>query len=348
MSVLQLKRAALVSVAAALPVAAATAQAPCGMRVYSQGVGIGAIATRVDGSRNGAAIGLTTSSGATVRDTLGVLVSTVTAGSPAEKAGIEEGNRISSVNGVSLKLAAADVGDEQMAGIMSRRLCRELDRIRPGDEVDLRLYASGQTKAVKVRAVDSDSLYRSRVSTRLGDRPTLGINFAVTGSSRDTLGVFVMSVDDSGPAAKAGIEEGNRIAAINGVDVRARRGDEDEWFLRSTSLNRLQREIQRVRPGDDVDLRVYSNGQYKNVKVKAGSTADFPSRKRSMTIIGPDRIVVPPMDLHDLRVDIDGARIGDEVRRAVEMGLDGAGRGLDVAARALDGFKFGLFNRISW
>jgi predicted metalloprotease with PDZ domain len=347
MSVFQLKRAALVLVAAALPVAA-TAQTPCGLRVFSQGVGMGAIATRVDGSRTGAAIGLTTSSGATVRDTLGVLVSSVTAGSPAEKAGIEEGNRIASVNGVSLKLATADVGDEQMAGIMSRRLCRELDKVRAGDELDLRVYASGQTKAVKVKAIDSDSLYRSRVSTRLGERATLGISLAVTGSSRDTLGVFVMSVDDGGPAAKAGIEEGNRIAAINGVDVRARRGDEDDWSLRSASLNRLQREIQRVRPGDEVDLRVYSSGQYKNVKVKSASALDFPNRKRSMTIIGPDRVVVPPMDLHDLRVDIDGARIGDEVRRAVEMGLDGAGRGLDVAARALDGVKFGLFNRISW
>jgi len=345
MSVLQLKQAALVSVAAVLPVVAATAQAPCGVRFLSQGVGIGAIATRVDGSRTGAAIGLTTSSGATVRDTLGVLVNTVAAASPAEKAGIEEGNRIAAVNGVSLKLAAADVGDEQMAGIMSRRLCRELDKLRSGDEIDLRVYANGQTKAVKVKAVDSDSLYRSRISTRIGDRATLGIGLAVTGSSRDTLGVFVMSVDDSGPAAKAGIEEGNRIAAINGVDVRGRRGDEDEWSMRSVSLNRLQREIQRVRPGDEVDLRVYSSGQYKNVKVKAGSTADFPNRKRSMTIIGPDRIVVPPMDF---RVDVDGARIGDEVRRAVELGLDGAGRGLDVAARALDGVKFGLLNRISW
>src|SRR4029450_9992596 len=69
-----------------------------------------------------AVVGITTSSGATVRDTLGVLVSTVYPGTPAEKAGIEEGNRIISVNGVSLKLAAADVGDDQMAGIMSRRL----------------------------------------------------------------------------------------------------------------------------------------------------------------------------------------------------------------------------------
>src|SRR4051812_24146638 len=148
-----------------------------------------------------AVIGITTSSGATVRDTLGVLVSSVYLGSPAEKAGIEEGNRIITVNGVSLKLAAADVGDDQMAGIMSRRLTREVDRLHPGDELDLRVFAGGQIKSVKVKTVDASDLYRSTVSRRLDERPTLGINLAATGSIRDTLGVFVMGVDDGGPAA---------------------------------------------------------------------------------------------------------------------------------------------------
>ena len=331
------------SVAASLPVASAAAQSSCVMRLLMPGVSGGA--ARIDAGRSSAAIGITTSSGATVRDTLGVLVSSISPGSPAEKAGIEEGNRIAAVNGVSLKLAAADVGDEQMAGIMSRRLCRELDRVKPGDDVELRVYSSGSTKTIKVKTVEADEIYRSSIASRSSDRPTLGLNFAVTGSVRDTLGVFVMSVDDAGPAAKAGIEEGNRIAAINGVDVRARRGEEDEWMLRSSSLNRLQREIQRVRPGDDVELRVYSGGQYKNVKVKAARASDFPRTRRSMTIIGPDRVVVPPMDL---RVDIDGMRIGDEVRRAVELGLDGAGRGLAGAARVLEGMSIGLRNRVSW
>src|ERR1044071_8299701 len=72
-----------------------------------------------------AVIGVGTTSGTTSRDTLGVLVSTVRGGSPAEKAGIEEGNRIGSVNGLNLRLSSADIGDDQMAGIMSRRLSRE-------------------------------------------------------------------------------------------------------------------------------------------------------------------------------------------------------------------------------
>src|SRR5215216_4017584 len=108
-----------------------------------------------------AVIGVSTSSGTTSRDTLGVLVSSVRSGSPAEKAGLEEGNRIASVNGVSLKLAAADVGDYDMAGVMTRRLTRELDKLKPGDDVELRVYAGGQTKAVKVKTVDPDSLYYS-------------------------------------------------------------------------------------------------------------------------------------------------------------------------------------------
>src|SRR5205085_4366239 len=108
-----------------------------------------------------AVIGVGTTSGSTYRDTLGVLVSTVRSGSPAEKAGIEEGNRIAAINGVSLKLAAADIGDEQMAGVMSRRLSRELERLRPGDEIDLRVYANGTTKAIKVKTVSSSDLNES-------------------------------------------------------------------------------------------------------------------------------------------------------------------------------------------
>jgi len=118
-----------------------------------------------------AVIGVSTTNGANSRDTLGVLVSSVRAGSPAEKAGIEEGNRISSINAVSLKLAAADVGDDQMAGVMSRRLSRELDKLRPGDEIDLRVYAGGQTKNVKIKTIAPSDLYESTISRYNEDPP---------------------------------------------------------------------------------------------------------------------------------------------------------------------------------
>lgn len=246
-----------------------------------------------------AAIGVTTSSSASSRDTLGVLVTSVRAGSPADKAGIEEGNRISSVNGVSLKLAAADVGEMDVAGMMTRRLTRELNKLKPGDEVELKVWASGQTKTMKLKTVDPEDLYDLLPSRRSeSERATLGINIGTTGSSRDTLGVFVMAVEDAGPAAKAGIEEGSRIASINGVDLRGRRGDEEDGFFRATNANRLQREMAKVKPGDDVKLRVYYNGQYRDVTVKAARAADLPRRNRSITIMGGD--------------------IGDEIRRTLD------------------------------
>src|SRR5881394_3880938 len=97
-----------VSVAVALPsMASAQAEART-FRVEPGGRGFAFSFGEEDSDR--AVIGITTATGSR-RDTLGVLVSSVTAGSPAEKAGLEEGNRIASINGVNLKVAAADVDD---------------------------------------------------------------------------------------------------------------------------------------------------------------------------------------------------------------------------------------------
>jgi predicted metalloprotease with PDZ domain len=288
-----------------------------------------------------AVIGVTTSGAATSRDTLGVLVSSVRSGSPAEKAGLEEGNRIASVNGVSLKLNPADVGDPDMAGVMTRRLTRELDKLKPGDEVDLRVYASGQTKTVKIKTIAPEDLYESRVPRRDSDRATLGLELAGTGNARDTLGVFVMGVEDGSPAAKAGIEEGSRIASVNGVDVRSRRSkDDDDFVFRTSNITRLEREISRLKAGDDVELRVYYNGQYRNVKMKAARMADLPRRNRTIRIMGGDNFMVPPIPE---RIEIDGTQIGDEVRRALETArvatagaMQGVGRAIGRAGNRVD------------
>lgn len=295
-----------------------------------------------------AVIGVTTSGAASARDTLGVLVNSVRTGSPADKAGIEEGNRIASINGVSLKLNPADVGDEDMAGVMTRRLTRELDKLKAGDEVDLRIYSDGQTKSVKVRTISSDSLYQVFTRRAFDDRASLGLQLASTGSRRDTLGAFVVGVDESGPAAKAGIEEGSRIASINNVDVREKRSaDEDEWVFRTSSVSRLEREISKVKPGEDVTLRVYSNGQYRNVTTKAVRAADLPHRNRSITIMGGDTFVMPQMSGFPGWIGIDGQQIGDNVRRAVEGARLATGAALGGALTGVGrGLMFG--NRVSW
>jgi predicted metalloprotease with PDZ domain len=249
-----------------------------------------------------AALGINTSSTGTLRDTLGLLVSSVVRGGPAEKAGLEEGNRIASINGVNLRTTKADLEDYESAGTLQRRLVRELEKVKPGDEVDLRVYRAGQTQALKVRTVSSDSLFPTgRMVRRMSrsdfeDRPALGIGLGSTGSRRDTLGVLVMSVADSSPAGRAGLEEGNRIAAINGVNLRVAHEDADDPGVGSAKAQRLHREVAQLKVGDNVTLRVYANGQYRDVAMKVVRAGDLP-RTRRMTYFDSDMLApaIPPI-----------------------------------------------------
>ncbi|HET7566119.1 MAG TPA: PDZ domain-containing protein [Gemmatimonadaceae bacterium] len=119
-----------------------------------------------------AALGLSTSSGTSKRDTLGVLVTSIVSGSPAEKAGLEEGDRIATINGVSLQLAPADTGDREMGGLMGRRLQREMQKVKPGETVHLRVYADGKYKTLDVKAASEADVYADAAPFyfREGDR----------------------------------------------------------------------------------------------------------------------------------------------------------------------------------
>lgn len=217
------------------------------------------------------------------RDTLGLLVESVTGGGPAEQAGIEEGDRLVSVNGVNLRLSPVDAGESDMEGIATRRLVRELGKVDAGAEVELRVYRDGATRAVRVKTVAADDLQQSVFSSfgggnfvrRMNDRVVLGISLGGSGSRRDTLGLLVVGVTDSGPAALGGIEEGDRLASINGVELRVAREDAGDALASSARINRLNRELEKLSAGDQVELRVYTAGQYRTVRVEAVRAADL-------------------------------------------------------------------------
>ena len=220
-------------------------------------------------------IGVTTSSTG-VRDTLGLLVTSVTPNGPAEKAGIVEGNRIAAINGVNLRLAAADAGQEDMEGIAARRLIRELAKTEPGTDVELRVYADGQWKTVKVKTVAPDSMMPARMRrSDIEDRAVLGLELNSSGSKRDTLGVLIVSLHEDGPAEKAGLVEGDRIAAVNGTDVRVRHDDAGDDWVSNAMVARFQRAMRAVKPGDKVELRIWSGGQTKTVQVTAAKAGDI-------------------------------------------------------------------------
>ena len=279
-----------------------------------------------------AALGVGTSSGGE-RDTLGLLITSITPGGPAEKAGLEEGNRIAAINGVRLTLSAADAGEPDMHGILSRRLTRELRKVKPGDNVELRVYDDGQFRNMRVTTVAAADLPgRKRIrEVDLDERPVLGLGLGTSGSDRDTLGVFVSSVLEDGPAEKAGIFEGDRIASINGVDVRVRPEDAGDAQIAQARIQRFRREISGAKPGDAVELRVWSDGGYKNVRVTLGKASDFKGRRGMSFHFGDFDIAIPaiapmppmppmPPMFHrefDVEVDVDTEAINETAREAV-------------------------------
>ena len=248
------------------------------------------------------------------RDSLGLMVESVTRGGPAEKAGIEEGDRLVSVNSVNLRLSPSDAGESDMDGVANRRLIRELEKQKAGDEVELRVYRDGNTRTMRVKTVTADELnsnnefmtsatYSMRAAR---DRAVLGVSLGGSGSRRDTLGILVVGITDDGPAAKAGIEEGDRVASINGVDLRVASEDAGDGQASSARINRLNREMEKVKAGDAVELRVYSSGQTRTVRVESAKASDlqgegffFNNGVRSFAVPRAVRVRPPGVEFDD-------------------------------------------------
>jgi hypothetical protein len=131
---------------------------------------------------------------------------------------------------------------------------------------------------IERRSARGDSAFRYRVFNRMDSamakRAALGLELRATGTRRDTLGVFVAAVTPKGPAETAGIIEGDRIAAINGVDLRTTAADVDDSYTNGLAAHRITREVQKLTPGNRVTLRVYSGGRFRDVQVTAGKASD--------------------------------------------------------------------------
>jgi S1-C subfamily serine protease len=295
-------------------------------------------------------LGVSTSSGSR-RDTLGLLITGVSEDGAAAKAGVEEGDRLASINGVNLRLSPQDAGEEDMSDVAQRRLIRELQKHKAGEEVELRVWSNGQFKTVKAKLTEPDDERGLGTTLRAmreerDKRAVIGIGLGMSGSRRDTLGILVSSVAEEGPAGKAGIEEGDRVAAINGVDLRVSKEDAGDASAANARIRRLNREMEKVKPGDVVDLRVYRDGQTKSVKVTSVKAADLPESGNAfffgdgagMTMPGMPRAPdapMPPSPPLRFRFDDDGElRFKMDPRSRIEM-EEGIRRGMLDFRRAM-------------
>ena len=116
---------------------------------------------------------------------------------------------------------------------------------------------------IERRSAGGDSLRRRmvyRMDSAMAKRAALGLELRSTGTRRDTLGVFVEAVTPKGPAETAGIIEGDRIAADQWRDLAYHGADVEDSYTNGLAAHRLTREVQKLTPGNRVNLRVYSAG----------------------------------------------------------------------------------------
>lgn len=301
----------------------APAGAPIGAQVMSA-PRAGTMVRAQGDAADRAVLGISTAPGG-MRDTLGLLVSSITSDGPAEKAGVLEGDRLQAINGVNLRLRPDDAGDPSMRGINQNRLTREMRKVRPGDDVTLVLWGDGRTRTVKVHATSAESLSagavtfrfdtfragRDRMGGRMGstrddDRAVLGVYLRPTGTKRDTMGVFVQEVVEGGPAEKAGVVEGDRVASINDVDLRVAREDAGDPTAASARVDRMQREMDKLKVGDVATLEVVSGGRTRTLKVTTAKPDDMPGMGRSTFDVRPRIEIRRRMDDADITSQFEG------------------------------------------
>ncbi len=140
----------------------------------------------------------------------GALVASVTPGSPAEHAGLHQGDIILQLNG-------APISD-------SRNLSLQISAMSPGETVHLKVFRSGQEKDVVVTLAEFPST--SRGSTEPGGGtagPRLGVTVAPLTPQiarqlslpAETTGVVVTNVQPGSPADEVGLHQNDVIQEVN-------------------------------------------------------------------------------------------------------------------------------------
>jgi serine protease Do len=173
----------------------------------------------------------------------GVTISAVTAGSPAEQAGLKVGDTIVSVDGKPVKN-----GDELVADIASRK---------PGSKVNLGFVRNGKKQEAAVTVTDRAKLFAARLGEddengeeEAPKESKLGLTVrAITSEMADRLeipsgkGVIVQDIKPSSFADDVGLTRGDVILEINKQPVNS----EDEFNRISSSLKSGQDVVFLVR-----------------------------------------------------------------------------------------------------
>ena len=136
----------------------------------------------------------------------GALISDLTAGSPALKAGLKSGDTI-------LRVEGKDISD-------ARDLAKVIAQIAPGKKIELAIIRDGkpQTVSVTLDAMPTDPKMASTVTPEPVKNGLTEYGLEVAPAD-DGAGVKVTKVDPNSSAAEKGVKEGDVILEVAGTEV---------------------------------------------------------------------------------------------------------------------------------
>jgi Do/DeqQ family serine protease len=138
-------------------------------------------------------------------NTRGALVSTVDAGSPAEKAGLKQGDVITQYNG-------REVTD-------NNQLRNAVANTTPGSKVPITVLRNGRTETLNATVGELEAAKARGGRNTSAERSGEG-RFGMTLQSGDD-GVVVAQLDPNGVAAESGLQEGDVIQKVDGRIVKS-------------------------------------------------------------------------------------------------------------------------------
>ena len=147
----------------------------------------------------------------------GALVSAVEPGSPGARAGLREGDVITTID--DRPVPDANALRNQVAGT------------KPNTAVTLGVLRDGATKTLTATLVERESRAAARAERGESEEPTSGLGMAVTPLTPDLAaqlelprtesGLVVTEVEPSSVAAEAGLRAGDVLTRVNGHDVKS-------------------------------------------------------------------------------------------------------------------------------
>ncbi|HEX5978633.1 MAG TPA: trypsin-like peptidase domain-containing protein [Nitrososphaeraceae archaeon] len=224
--------------------------------------------------------------GLSLDEAKGFLVIGVNEGSPADKAGIRGGDRVTNVNGREIRLG----GDIVLK--IDNKDVRKIEDIltylegqkHVGDTVQLTIVRDGKTQTVNATLTPRQGNNQSQLlqpQSEQQQRPSLGIlgtnltpPIAKAMNITQPTGFLVVDIIAEGPADKAGIRGGYVISNINGSEMEL--GGDVILKIDNKTVNTIDDVLSYLdtkKVNDTVQLTILREGKVENLPVQLGPSS---------------------------------------------------------------------------